>query len=118
MTWVITDGMPLPPGVCVGCGGNKQGDDGEPMEAAFAEGVDINWGDSVFICQSCGAILAKLFGFVKPTQVKKAKREMKAMERERDAAIARAEAAEDRAQRMLDGKAAVKEQKEAKSSGT
>jgi hypothetical protein len=38
--------------------------------AAFREGVDINWGDSLYICCSCARVIGGLFGMMDPDEVK------------------------------------------------
>lgn len=58
----LTDGMPLQPNVCLTCGGTPTNDDGTPKKAIFAEGVDVDWGNSVYICWECSELIADLVG--------------------------------------------------------
>ena len=55
-------GMELQPNCCTICGGNPIDDDGDQREAIFAEGVDIDWGNSLYICWDCANIIASLVG--------------------------------------------------------
>lgn len=61
MLTVVT-GMALQPNVCTLCGSNPNNDDGTAKKAIFAEGVDIDWGNSVYICWECGELIADLMG--------------------------------------------------------
>lgn len=59
----LVKGMELIPHACVLCANNPADEiTGEQQEAIFAPGVDVNWGDSVYICNSCGQIIADLLG--------------------------------------------------------
>jgi hypothetical protein len=57
-------GMPLQPYTCVCCGQGPTDNEGNQRETIFAEGVDINWGDSVYICADCTQLIADLAGRV------------------------------------------------------
>jgi hypothetical protein len=54
--------MELPPYTCVCCGGGPTDNDGNQRECIFAEGVDIDWGNSVYICWDCTQLIADLAG--------------------------------------------------------
>lgn len=58
----LTTGMPLQPNVCLTCGATPTNDDGTYKQAVFAEGIDVNWGDSVYICWECSELIADLVG--------------------------------------------------------
>lgn len=61
MTLVLVEGMPDTPGVCALCAGNPIDEiTNEQQQAIFAEGVDIDWGNSLYICLSCAHIIANL----------------------------------------------------------
>lgn len=63
MAWAKTDyGMPLAPHTCVGCGMNPMDDDGHYKPAIWAEGVDIDWGNTLYICADCADIISDLNG--------------------------------------------------------
>lgn len=76
MALVLVEGMPLEPHSCVSCGGGPRDADSNIMEVAFAEGVDINWGDSVYICASCARVIAELYGFRTPEDVEELNKEI------------------------------------------
>lgn len=106
----VVTGMELTPQSCVLCANNPVDDvTGEQQPAIFAPGVDVNWGDSVYICASCVNIMADLFG-----RVDEEKHEL--VVGERDALEARYERTKtelDRAkallERVADGRKAEKE---------
>lgn len=64
MTFSLTTGMPEQPNTCLTCGCNPTNPDGSQMQAVFAEGVDIDWGNSVYICWECANLIADLMGRV------------------------------------------------------
>jgi|SRR5450755_2614311 len=64
MTLCLTTGMPLQPCTCLLCGTTPMEDDGTLKRAIFAEGVDVDWGNSVYICWECGELIADLVGRV------------------------------------------------------
>jgi hypothetical protein len=50
------------PNCCVVCGGNPVDFEGTQRQALWAEGVDIDWGGSLYLCWECGEIVADLMG--------------------------------------------------------
>lgn len=57
-------GMPLLPHTCILCGQGPTDNEGNQQTVIFAEGVDVDWGNSVYICGECGEIIADLMGRV------------------------------------------------------
>jgi len=62
MTLVIVHAMELSPYTCLLCSTNPVDDDGNPKKSIFAEGVDVDWGNSVYICEECGDLIVDLMG--------------------------------------------------------
>jgi hypothetical protein len=60
----LVDQMDQIPQQCSCCGGNPLGPDGAPQQAILAEGVDIDWGSSLYICSECANLIADFFGRV------------------------------------------------------
>lgn len=58
----MVEGMPLQPYTCLTCGQGPTDNDGNVQKVIFAEGVDIDWGNSVYICYECGELMADLMG--------------------------------------------------------
>lgn len=57
-------GMELLPHTCILCGQGPTDNDGNQQTVIFAEGVDVDWGNAVYICGECGEIIADLMGRV------------------------------------------------------
>lgn len=62
MPLTIVHGMELQPNTCLLCNSNPVDDEGNQKRAIFAEGVDVDWGNSVYICEECADLIADLVG--------------------------------------------------------
>lgn len=92
---------------------------GKPLPSATVRGLDVNWGDSVFICWNCINIMADLVGRVDQDKAKKSAERNKFLEKRLTQVSKELSDAEDRIERMLDGNKAVKESRKAsKKKGT
>lgn len=113
----LVKGMELTPQACVLCANNPVDEvTGEQQEHIFAPGVDVNWGDSVYICNSCGQIIADLLGRVTTVGFDKLKGENEELKEELEGLKVEHEKAKKLLERVADGrraeKAVKKEQKE------
>jgi len=116
--WVEVEGMKLKPYCCVACGSTPQGEDG-PEPAYFCEAVDINWGDSLYLCYSCARIVGQLRGLVDVEEFHELDVKYTKLKTDYEEMMTRYEELEGRVARMLDGAKARKEvQGERKKSGT
>lgn len=106
--WVATNGMRLKPYCCAGCGSTPTDEDG-PKQAAFCEGVDINWGDSLYICSSCVHVLCDLFGRVEEITHRRVVSELKGTKAALKAITEDYKVLQAKVDRMLDGAKARKE---------
>lgn len=110
--WVAVPHMHLKPYKCVGCGGTPRDDEveGRPnLQAYFCEGVDIDWGNSLFLCGNCVRVLGELRGMVGVGDHAKVVKKLEETESELTQTREDLEKAQDRIARMLDGVAAKKE---------
>jgi len=111
----LVEGMPLTPHHCVLCGNNPVDEQtGRQLEHVFAPGVDVDWGSSVYVCHSCGQLIADLYGRVTvdgydKLVTKNEQLETKVRKLEKGLAKARG-----LLERINDGKKAVKEAKAVK----
>lgn len=80
MKWAIVNGMPMTPHACAGCGNNPRDEDNEPVANAFAEGVDIDWGGSLYICRDCVRVLAELYGYIVPREAEELRARVEELE--------------------------------------
>lgn len=117
MKWSVVPAMHLKPYRCIACGSTPR-DTSHPnrpnLQAYFAEGIDVNFGDSVFLCEECVKVLGQLRGMVDVDVHEKAKKNFAAMMQERDSLIVELAQAQDRIDRMLDGVRAKKESVQAR----
>jgi hypothetical protein len=109
MRWVLST-MKLKPYSCAACGSTPQKEDGTGAEpAAFREGVDINWGDSLYICCSCARVVGGLFGMLDPDEVKALRKENKELGEQLDELREEHETQEALIERIREGTKAQKE---------
>ena len=110
----VQKGMALIPHACVNCGSTgQQGEDGPP-ESIFFGGVDINWGDSLYLCMGCAQVVAQLVGFHTPAEYDKVARQNKKLSQQVEKLTVERDNLEGRMNRMLDGARARKEAKESR----
>lgn len=110
--WVAVDAMRLKPNKCIACGGTPRDDavEGKPnMEAYFCEGVDYDWGKSLYLCGNCVRVLGLLRGMVDVDEHERVKREKENWERQFGELADEHEELKSRVDRMLDGVKAKKE---------
>lgn len=111
----VTVGMPLIPHSCVLCANNPIDEaTGKQQEAIFAPGVDVNWGDSVYICKSCAEIIADLMGRTTKAGFDKLQKQNEGLKLALDETVEKLDRAEALLGRIRDGRAAVKEVKKEK----
>jgi hypothetical protein len=55
----LVEGPTLPPGTCMFCATNPT-EGGKPLPMVTAVGMDINWGETPYICWTCCGIIADL----------------------------------------------------------
>lgn len=109
MKWAVVQGMKLRPYRCVACGNTgEQGEDGPP-KAFFAEGADVNWGDSLYLCESCVGVLGQLAGMVSEEEHELVKTKLENLERRHEELQQEYDRQDERIERMLDGVKAKKE---------
>jgi hypothetical protein len=121
MKWVAVDAMRLKPYKCIACGGTPRDDtvEGKPnMQAYFAEGVDYDWGKSLYLCGNCVRVLGLLRGMVDVGPHEKMKAELARVKGELKEARAERDGVQSRIDRMLDGVAAKKESQAARAKKT
>jgi hypothetical protein len=112
MKWVAVDAMRLKPYKCIGCGGTPRDDavEGRPnMQAYFCEGVDYDWGKSLYLCGNCVRVLGLLRGMVDVGEHEKVKKALTNLQNRYDQLDEENKRQEERIERMLDGVKAKKE---------
>lgn len=110
--WVAVPAMHLKPYKCAACGGTPRDDEveGRPnMQAYFCEGVDIDWGNALFLCGNCVRVLGELRGMVGVKEHEKLKALYSSLQEAHEDLQNTYAALQSRVDRMLDGVAAKKE---------
>jgi hypothetical protein len=108
-------GMELIPHACVMCSNNPVDEvTGQQQDAIFAPGVDVNWGDSVYICKSCVEIMSDLFDRVSFEEHRKLKEEYEDLKEEHEDLLEVSEKDKEVLARIRDGKQALTEVKKRK----
>lgn len=108
---VLHEAMRLKPYKCTSCGGTPRDEEGNNLPACFVEGVDVNWGDSLYICDSCVRVMGQLIGMETVENSEKLRRKLSEVETELKQEKDLHEELKDRVDRMIDGKKAVQEVK-------
>lgn len=62
MLKVEKKGMSQSPYCCINCSMTPSHQDGTYKDSILCEEVDVNWGDSVYICWDCAELIADLVG--------------------------------------------------------
>lgn len=112
MKWSVVPYMHLKPYRCIACGSTPRDDqvEGKPnKQAYFAEGIDVNWGDSLFLCDSCVRVLGELRGMVDVEDHERLQRKYDSLVEQHNALAEAHEKQDARIERMLDGVKAKKE---------
>lgn len=112
MKWVAVDAMRLQPYKCIACGSTPRDDsvEGKPnLEAYFCEGVDYDWGKSLYLCGNCVRVLGQLRGMIDVAEAEKLKTKLKAKQEAFTELQGDHEELQTRVARMLDGVRAKKE---------
>ena len=106
----LVKGMELTPNSCVLCANNPVDEvSGEQQDAIFAPGVDVNWGDSVYICKSCGEIIADLLGRVPKSGFDKLQERHEQLKEKHEKLVRQHARARELLDRVKDGKQAEKQ---------
>src|SRR3954464_9236937 len=105
MKWSVVPAMHLKPYRCIACGSTPR-DTTHPnrpnLQAYFAEGIDVNFGDSVFLCDDCVRVLGQLRGMVDVDVHEKVKKELKDLKVKFEELTRDYGVLDDRVERMLD----------------
>lgn len=101
-------GMPDIPHTCAVCGNGPTTNEGDQRQCIYAEGVDINWGDSLYICWDCGEIVADLVGRVTREGFDKLQEKYDSLKAEHDELLASHEEQEALLDKIREGNRAQK----------
>lgn len=84
--WEQVPHMFGPAPVCTACGQVPKDDHGAgPLPAYNAVGVDVDWGNHLFICWTCAGILAELHGCDTAENTEKRKKQLRLLKEKNEA---------------------------------
>lgn len=100
---------------CLICGGTPLSEDGENkvLPMVVHVGADVNWGDPVQFCQDCVGVMADLMGRVDKEDHDRVVFKSGELAENHNQLIEKYEAMSERLNKILAGKKAEKQQKEA-----
>lgn len=108
----LVKGMPLMPHHCTLCSNNPVDEiTGQQQEHVFVPGVDVNYGDSVYICHSCAEIIADLIGRSTRAGFDEIERKYRNLKAEHEVLEGNYEREKTFVDRIKDGNKAIKEVK-------
>lgn len=109
--WVMDKkGMSLTPNACAACGSQPRDEEtNEVLPAAYASGVDIDWGGTLYICQICAGLLGEMYGMLSQEEGDRLEARVKELTEELEERTTDLETAQSRLDRVLDGKRAATE---------
>lgn len=113
MALELVDQMTEQPGACILCGGNPPGPDGQTRPAIHAVGLDVNWGDSVYVCGECADLIADLIGRVDEKEHKALQHDYRKLSKAHAKLTRQYRELKNRTRRIVDGERAKKEVKSA-----
>ena len=109
--WVMDKkGMSLTPNACAACGSQPRDEEtNEVLPAAYASGVDIDWGGTLYICQICAGLLGEMYGMLTQEEGDRLEERIKELEGDLEERTTERDTAQSRLDRVLDGKRAEAE---------
>src|SRR6478736_3239796 len=114
MTWVVVDHMFGPSPVCTACSQAPRDAEDNFRPAYAADGVDVDWGNHLFICAACMDVLVELHGSMSAEAAKKMRRKLRLTEESLEDYKRQLQEQEDKIQSMLGGAKARSELKNRK----
>lgn len=113
-TMQIVDNMNLPPGHCGLCRGTPVDHDGN-VEPCIDTGVDVNWGEQLYICGNCAVIVGILGGCEDKDVANKIRADLDQAEKTVEEVTGERDVLQARIDRMIDGARARREAKKSNS---
>jgi hypothetical protein len=113
----LVDKMTQVPATCLLCHNSpvdETREDRRPLPAVFAPGLDVNWGESVYICAGCAGLIADLIGRRSGADFEKIESRKDFLEKRMKKVSAELDTTKARLDKIVEGKKAVKEAREAK----
>jgi hypothetical protein len=111
------EGPTLPPQRCMFCACTPVDEHKRILKMVTCEGMDINWGETPYICMICCGIIADLIGRPSEEVVKAGVRGARLQKKHNEKLVARNEELEKVIRGLVDGQNMIEEAKELMSNG-
>lgn len=112
----LVERMTQHPPLCLHCGGGNTADDVGHVPRAIDLEREVNWGDSTYLCENCGALIAGLLEYISPAEAQDLRTAIAARDTEVHNLRAELQAQKRRSDQILLGRAALTEEKRARES--
>jgi hypothetical protein len=109
----VVDNMAAQPGHCGICRGTPTDADGTVIPC-IDTGVDVNWGENLYICMPCARVIGILSGNEDMDVAVKIRADLEQAEKQIEDLTEERDVAQARIDRMIDGARAKKEAKQGK----
>jgi outer membrane murein-binding lipoprotein Lpp len=103
----LVEGMPFTPHVCVSCGNRSE-------EESVDLDNEIDFGDQAYLCGGCARVVGELVGLMDPEHNIKLEAKNDQLKEQVKELTAERDTLQNRIDKMIDGKRALKEAKRAK----
>lgn len=97
------------PGTCAACGSQPSDEEGNPKPAIEAVGVDVDWGNSLYLCEECVFVAGELLGMVTKDKAEILTSRNKFLEKQNKKLQKKIEKISTKAKALIAGKKAEKE---------
>lgn len=112
MGWRTVEHMSGTSPVCTACGQAPRDDDNNFLPAYTADGVDVDWGNDLYICFKCAGIISGLHGCLNPEETEALEKRVQNLEDANEEKGTRLEEQAARIETILNGAKARKALKE------
>jgi len=108
MALELVPAMKETPATCLFCGCTPTDENGQPLPAVTDSTIDVNWGDSVYVCWTCAGLIADLIDRPDASLVEQMKGRVKFEKARADKATAELAKAKKRLDAIVQGQQAVR----------
>jgi hypothetical protein len=112
----LVDRMTQNPPVCLHCGSGNVEDHAGQIPRAIDLEREVNWGDSTYLCEKCGMLVAGLLDFISPDDYKELERTIASQKKQLHEVKAMLHAQKRRTTAILEGKKAIRAERAARGS--
>jgi hypothetical protein len=110
----LVDRMTQNPPVCLHCGSGNVEDSAGQMPRAIDLEREVNWGDSTYLCENCGLLVAGLLDCITKEQYQDLERTIKSLREQLHESKALYQGQKRRTTAILEGKKAIQEERAAR----